>query len=192
MKIKTAKCSDASLKKDEIKAVKGKMKKGDIILVGQLKIPTCLLFGDVATHSAIVIDDADVIHQSTSDVVKEPIGDFLECYDSAIIVRPSVNIQIKEKAIELAKKKVNTNQIWGSRGVKTTCAGFIDGLYEEAGKDIFNGLLVDNFIKSGKVIYQSDLVDITDDGRLQVKTGRKGCQPMKFLQDFLEGKEASN
>ncbi len=92
---------------DRLLHVRKIIRKGDILLLGNLTTIYPIFFGEVLTHSAIYIGHGKVIHSVLKGVSKIQLRKLVPKYDTLVILRLPKKINQRRKIIKSVKSYLN-------------------------------------------------------------------------------------
>ena len=119
--------------KDMMKA-KSTLRRGDIVLIGDLKTAFASLIKDPITHSAIYVGSRKFIHAVADGVCYTSLHDFFSKYDTMIILRANARYSVIENAIKYAENQIGKPYNYAFReGHKSFfCAQLVNDAYKHA------------------------------------------------------------
>jgi hypothetical protein len=101
---------DFKIRHSEILQIRKILKKGDILLMGDLRTVYSKLIEDPLTHSGIYIGRKKIVHAETSGVMVSRLRDVLKNYQTLVILRLPKKLRgrkmIIKEALRYAKSKV--------------------------------------------------------------------------------------
>lgn len=82
------------------------LRPGDVVIVGGLRRLSCLVIGDVITHSLLYVGQKTFIHSVADGVEEVSLDDVFAEYDTLAILRPQIEQKIIKKAISYAHNQI--------------------------------------------------------------------------------------
>lgn len=193
------------LSEEDIKTAKKTLKKGDILLLGNLRTIFSSILNDPVTHSALCMNNAkDVVHSIAKGTVVDSLQTILTTYDTIVILRIPKQTPHKKKcithAIRFAKKRIGQpyNFYFEEKETCLFCSALINKSYLQAGyetgvktfesemelmnlvkikiPDFVNAIRPVNFINSNfEVVFHSHNIEIKD-GKVRFLEFRKNIK----------------
>ncbi len=127
------------LSKKDIFKIYLKIRKGDIILAGNLKSPTNLLIAGAVTHAALYLGRGKIIHAIGSGVEYTKLRHFVKTYDTIALLRLPKKIpqrrHIIKNAIHYAKQQLGQpyDNFFQRESKHFFCTGLVNTSFQKAG-----------------------------------------------------------
>jgi hypothetical protein len=124
------------LTKKDIKDSKKKLKKGDILVVGDLRSAYSKIVNEPVTHSAIYIGKNKVIHsRGENGVVSEKLINIYQRYDTFIILRSNLSKKEIRKLIKNTKNAIGTpyDFSFSDKDDSFFCTQFVNEMFKKTG-----------------------------------------------------------
>ena len=124
------------LTKKDIKDSKKKLKKGDILVIGNLRSAYSKIVNEPVTHSAIYIGKNKVIHSmGEKGVFSEKLINMYQRYDTLIILRSNLSKKEIRKLIKNTKNAIGTpyDFSFSDKDDSFFCTQFVNEMFKKTG-----------------------------------------------------------
>lgn len=172
------------LSKVDIVSCKKTIKKGDIILVGNMRTVFGAVLADPITHAALAVDNKRVVHATLHGVEFKSLKEVYVYYDTIAILRIPMNVSNRGKiikyALKVARGHLGKPYNYYYRDTKTQffCSGFVNDLLNNAGGNYGYSTRVDTHARTTNLI---DNFGFKIDYKHGSKTVLNALKPAKLL-----------